>query len=81
MISIKQSFKPDTNMIEGSASRLLHTMLLEKGIKSEMYDPFIDSLDVLQRISVAPAVFVIGTKHQEFKKFIFSNRKCCYRSS
>jgi UDPglucose 6-dehydrogenase len=57
-----KAFKPETNLVTGSPSRLLETVLRERGLPVTMVDPIVDGgLDPL-----FPGVYFVGTRHQEF---------------
>jgi UDPglucose 6-dehydrogenase len=65
-----KSFKPETNLLEGSPSLLLKYQLEEMGYNPEIYDPYVDkksNFDILN----SKKIFIIGTKHQIFKKYQF----------
>ena len=62
-----KSFKPETNIQTGSPSILLKNILVERGHRVTMYDPWVDQ----SRPEFAKGVYFIGTKHPEFVEFLF----------
>ena len=62
-----KTFKPETNIITGSPSILLGNFLKSKKIKFDYYDPFIDK----HKPDFKKALYFIGTKHEQFKRFKF----------
>jgi len=69
-------FKPETNLTLGSPSILLKNILEERGAKVRMWDPYVDSVDILKLAKEygweeRPQLFFIGTKHEAFKHFHF----------
>ncbi len=67
-VILGKSFKPETNITVGSPSRLLHSLLLERGEKCEMWDPHTDGETPP---AFAPSCFLIGTKHAAFAEMQF----------
>jgi len=67
-IILGSSFKPETNIETGSPAVLCSNLLLEKGLKFTMFDPYINSIEYFKLI---PAVYLVGTKHNFFKGLIF----------
>lgn len=65
VIILGKAFKPETNLVTGSPSRLLENVLRERGINVEMYDPVVDGNELY--LSGA-AVYFIGTRHEVFSK-------------
>ncbi len=63
-----KSFKKETNLINGSPSYLLNSLLEEKNYEAKMFDPFIDEDEFLPE---GPMVFFIGTNHDLFKTYEF----------
>ncbi len=63
-----KSFKKETNLVNGSPSYLLNSLLKEKNCEVKMFDPFIDEEDFLPE---GPMVFFIGTNHDLFKTYEF----------
>ena len=68
IVILGKSFKKETNLINGSPSYLLNSILKEKNYKAEMFDPFIDEEEFSQD---SPKVFFIGTNHDVFKEYEF----------
>lgn len=64
-----KSYKSESNIVTGSAAILLANILLERGIKFEHYDPFIDGEKTWV---IGPMLVFISTKHDCFTKFRFS---------
>jgi UDPglucose 6-dehydrogenase len=62
-----KAFKPETNIVVGSPSILLKTILEERGHKVVMYDPWVDK----EKPKFTSGCYFIGTKHPEFKEFKF----------
>ena len=62
-----RSFKPESTLTLGSPSLLCHNLLVEQGHDVITYDPYIDAVQP----KFEPSVFLIGTKHPEFKTFSF----------
>lgn len=69
IVILGKAFKPETNLTVGSPSILLKNILQERGLKPEMYDPYLDyspnNPDTLLEFS-EPALFFVGTKHEVF---------------
>ena len=71
-----KTFKPETNIITGSPSILLKNILEEKGETVRMWDPYIDSSDIMKvkdeyEWDKIPQLFFIGTQHKTFTEFYF----------
>ena len=66
-VILGKAFKEETNLVVGSPSILLKNILEERGHEVVMYDPHIDQELPLFEASV----FLIGTRHSEFKYFEF----------
>ena len=69
-------FKPETNLTLGSPSLLLYNILVEKGERVKIWDPYVDSMDLKNIVQqneweTKPQLFFIGTKHEAFKHFYF----------
>ena len=78
------TFKPETNLIVGSPALLLkHQLEHIWMIKPIMFDPFIDTIptfiendgadpkESIFKIYCEPRIFFIGTKHEQFKNYMF----------
>ena len=63
-----KSFKKETNLINGSPSYLLNSLLEEKNYEAKMFDPFIDEDEFLPE---GPMVCFIGTNHDLCKTYEF----------
>lgn len=70
IIILGKTFKKETNLTVGSSSILLKNLLVEKGYKLTMFDPWIDSGDAPLE---SPAIFFIGTNHDKFLEYDFPN--------
>jgi len=68
VVILGKCFKKETNLTVGSPSILLRNILDERDIESEMFDPWIDGGDPpLDN----PAIFFIGTNHDDFLDYKF----------
>ena len=67
-VILGKSFKPESNIVVGSPSLLLHALLKERGIDCMMWDPFVDDSAMPD---YPPSVFLIGTKHANFVEMHF----------
>lgn len=78
------TFKPETNLIVGSPALLLKYQLEHMWmINPIMFDPFIDTIptfiendgadpkESIFKIYCEPRIFFIGTKHEQFKNYMF----------
>jgi len=70
IVILGKAYKPESNLIVGSPSVLLHNILSESQVECEMYDPFIDG-EMPDKYLELPHIFFIGTKHGEFKDYVF----------
>jgi UDPglucose 6-dehydrogenase len=69
-VILGKTFKQETNLIVGSPSILLKNILEERGHNVLMYDPYVDNeVPNFEEYSV----FLIGTKHPEFKDMELPN--------
>ena len=70
-----KSFKAESNLMLGSPAILLHNILKERNINSNIWDPIIDgdfsSYSSKYKWSSEPQLFFIATKHEEFNNFPF----------
>ena len=69
-------FKPETNITTGSPAILLKNILEEKGETVRMWDPWVDSSDIMKikdeyEWDKIPQLFFIGCKHEVWKEFYF----------
>lgn len=70
LVILGKTFKQETNLTVGSPSILLKNILEERGHKVLMYDPYVDDeMPSFEEYSV----FLIGTKHPEFKDMELPN--------
>lgn len=65
-----KSFKPETNIVTGSPAMLLASILKEKKVFFEHYDPSIDS-NPLDIKDLKVGVYFIATEHSYFKDYKF----------
>jgi len=66
-VILGRTYKPNTNLIDGSCSVLLANILKERGEEVTFYDPQTDPELPPRR----PSVYLIGTMWPEFKEFPF----------
>ena len=69
VIILGAAFKKETNLTVGSPALLLSELLNEKNIKHDVFDPFIN--EGIDSILNVPAIFFIGTNHDEFLEYEF----------
>jgi UDPglucose 6-dehydrogenase len=62
------AYKPESNSTAGSAAVLCSTLLTEKGVAHQVYDPL---LDPGHPPPLTRAVYLIGTKHEVFRAYEF----------
>jgi UDPglucose 6-dehydrogenase len=67
VIILGEAFKPETNLITGSPSRLLVNVLKERGIEPKIYDPKVHG----SMPELVAAVYFIGTRHDVFSVLRF----------
>lgn len=69
VVILGTAYKPNTNLTIGSPAILLKNMLAEQNVDVVTYDPYVDkgSLPPIDK----PAVFFIGTKHNDFIDYMF----------
>jgi UDPglucose 6-dehydrogenase len=70
VVVLGRSFKPGTNIVTGSASVLLISLLEELGLPVRSWDPLVDV--GVPPPSGHPFCYFIGTNHSEFRKFPFA---------
>ena len=68
IVILGRTFKPNTNLTDGSPSILLANILKERGVIVTFYDPVTDPELPLNE----PSVYIIGTTWSEFSKFDFA---------
>lgn len=68
IVILGKTFKPNTNLTDGSPSILLANILEERGKKVTFYDPITNP----ELLPNEPSVYVIGTSWPQFKDFEFS---------
>lgn len=70
-----KTFMAETNLTLGSPSILLFNILLEKGVKAILWDPYVEGniqeYTKLYKWDKEPQLFFIATKHEEFNNFFF----------
>ena len=69
-----KSFKPETNLIEGSPALLLKHLLSARGIECDQYDPYIDK-DRTEFV-LEKKLYFIGCKHKVFQIYDFPEGSC-----
>ena len=69
-----KSFKPETNMVEGSPAILVKNLLNARGIECEQYDPYIDT--GIPEIELTKKIYFIGCRHAIFKEYNFPEGSC-----
>lgn len=69
-----KSFKPETNLTEGSPAILLKSLLEIRGIKSDQYDPYIDT--TVTDFKLEKKIYFIGCKHSVFSNYDFPEGSC-----
>jgi len=69
-----KSFKPETNMVEGSPAILVKNLLSARGIDCEQYDPYIDT--TVPEIELTQKIYFIGCRHAIFKEYNFPKGSC-----
>lgn len=66
-VILGKAFKPETSLTTGSPSTLLFNILKERGHSVKFYDPYVDG----ENPKFDQSVFLIGTRHEEFKNWKF----------
>jgi UDPglucose 6-dehydrogenase len=66
-IILGKSFKPETNIVTGSPALLCAELLRRDGFDCTIWDPHVDA----DPLELKKAVYLIGTKHNEFRDFTF----------
>ncbi len=66
------AFKPETNLIDGSAAILLKSQLENMNILVEIYDPHIDNYE----LKLSNKIYFIGCSHKIFKSYNFPINSC-----
>jgi len=69
-----KSFKPETNMVEGSPAILVKNLLNARGIECEQYDPHIDI--GIPEIELTKKIYFIGCRHAIFGEYNFPEGSC-----
>jgi len=69
-----KSFKPETNMVEGSPAILVKNLLYARGIECDQYDPYIDI--TIPNIELTKKIYFIGCRHAIFKEYNFPEGSC-----
>lgn len=66
-----KSYKPETNLTIGSSSIRLYNEYKDHHELVEIWDPYVDGRDGVDKLKSKPHVFFIGTKHNDFRYFDF----------
>jgi len=69
-----KSFKPETNLTEGSPALLVKNLLNIRGIECEQYDPYIDV--AVTDFALDKKIYFIGCKHSLFSMYDFPEGSC-----
>lgn len=73
IVVLGKAFKPETNLTAGSPALLLFEAIVAKTNRSVFhYDPFIDPTKIVEQSCYVPAIYVISTKHEQFKDYKFA---------
>jgi UDPglucose 6-dehydrogenase len=70
-----KSFKPETNMVEGSPAVLVGNLLSARNISYEHYDPHTD-IERADEFILKKYVYFIGCKHSIFQTYNFPEGSC-----
>lgn len=70
VVILGRSFKPESNILTGSAAVLLTSLLEERGTVTSAWDPHVDR--GVAPPTDGPFCYFIGTRHPEFRKFPFA---------
>jgi UDPglucose 6-dehydrogenase len=69
VLILGRSFKPESNIVTGSAALLLESILRERGLPVTVWDPHVDGGTTPP--SGRPFCYFIGTRHPEFRAWPF----------
>jgi UDPglucose 6-dehydrogenase len=69
-----KSFKPETNLIEGSPAILVKNLLALRNIAAEQYDPHIDV--TVTDFKLEKKIYFIGCRHSVFQTYDFPEGSC-----
>jgi UDPglucose 6-dehydrogenase len=69
IVILGRSFKPESNILTGSASLLLEAILRERGLPVTSWDPHVDAEHAPP--SGKPFCYLIGTRHPELRTWPF----------
>ncbi|MDX2166787.1 MAG: nucleotide sugar dehydrogenase [Deltaproteobacteria bacterium] len=69
ILVLGRSFKPESNIVTGSAAALLENILRERGLPVSVWDPHVNV--GVQAPSGRPFCYFVGTKHPELRTFPF----------
>jgi UDPglucose 6-dehydrogenase len=69
ILILGRSFKPESNILTGSAALLLESILRERGLPVAVWDPHVDSGTTPP--SGRPFCYFIGTRHPELRNWAF----------
>ena len=65
-VILGKSYKPETNLTVGSPAMRLYNELADRNVSVRIWDPYVDDTD---DITTKPAVFFLGTRHEQFVDF------------
>ena len=68
-VILGKSYKPETNLTVGSPAVRLYNELADRHVQVEMWDPFVDDSSAIN--TQGPAVFFVGTRHEQFADFSY----------
>ncbi len=69
ILILGRSFKPESNIVTGSAALLLESLLRERGLPVTVWDPHVDG--GAKAPSGRPFCYFIGTRHPELRNWPF----------
>jgi len=69
VVILGRSFKPESNIVTGSAAVLLESILRERGLPVTVWDPHVDG--ETKPPAGGPFCYFIGTRHPEFRSWPF----------
>ena len=65
-VILGKSYKPKTNLTVGSPAMRLYNELVDRNVSARIWDPYVDDTE---NITIKPAVFFVGTRHEQFVNF------------
>ncbi|MBI5883952.1 MAG: nucleotide sugar dehydrogenase [Elusimicrobia bacterium] len=69
ILILGKSFKAESSLLAGSPALLLAAILKERGLKTRMWDPYVDETSAAP--SGRPFCYLIGAMHPDFRSFPF----------